>query len=81
MEETLYLYLVRTISFRAYVVAPDTEIAFRKFQKWLEENDYGYFWDRNLASIEVVAETTSHSPKSADGNRFDDGRQNDKLFI
>lgn len=75
------LYLVKSRGFRAYVVAEDTNSAWEKFKAWLDCNDYGYFWDRDFGSIELVASEDTHSLKTESGNSFDDNRKDDKLFL
>ena len=81
MEEIKNLYLVKTRGFRAYVIADNTDKAIDKFKRWLDEKDYGYYWDRDFQSIELVASNTEHSPKSESGVRFDDQHQDDMLLI
>ena len=81
MEEIKNLYLVKTRGFRAYVIANSTDKAIIKFKQWLDENDYGYYWDRDFQSIELIASNSEHSPKSESGVRFDDSHQDDMLMI
>jgi len=78
------LYLVKTRSFRAYVVASGTDIAYRKFRELLDKRDYGFTSDREFASVELVAATGSHgfeTPKSDSGCSFDDSRKDDLLIL
>ena len=86
MEETKNLYLVKSRSFRSYVVASDTNEAWVKFKAWLESlgsgtYDYGFSSDREFASIELVATTGAHTPKSASGTNFDDRNKDDKIIL
>ena len=74
------LYLVKTKSYRAYVVAKDTDEAYNKFREYLDKKDYGWRWERDLASIEVVA-SESDSPKTAMGMSYDDEKKNDLLIL
>jgi len=81
MEEIKNLYLVKTRGFRAYVIADSTDKAIDKFKKWLEMEDYGYYWDRDFESIELVATNSKNSPKTCTGTSFDDSRKDDLLLI
>lgn len=80
MEEIINLYLVKTRGFKAYVVGKDTNSAIEKFKRYLDDRDYGYYWDRDFQSIELVA-STSKGPKTATGTAFDDSRTDDLLLI
>lgn len=78
------LYLVKTRSFRAYVVASGTDIAYKKFRELLDRRDYGFSSDREFASVELVAVTGSpgfESPRSDSGCSFDDLRKDDLLLL
>lgn len=78
------LYLVKTRSFRAYVVASGTDIAYQKFRELLDRRDYGYSSDRDFASVELVAATGGkgyESPRSDCGCAFDDSRKDDLLIL
>ncbi len=75
------LYLVKSKGFRSYVVAENTEKAWDKMHSWLEEHDYGYYWDREFASIELIASKSSTSPKSDSGLNYDDLKKTDILFV
>ena len=81
MEETKYLFLVKSKGFRAYVVAENTDKAWEKFHTWLEEKDYGYYWERNFQSVELVASAGGGSPKSAEGVAIDDRGKADMIFL
>jgi len=80
MEEIINLYLVKTRGFKAYVVGKDPNSAIEKFKRYLDDRDYGYYWDRDFQSIELVA-STSKGPKTATGTAFDDSRTDDLLLI
>lgn len=83
MEEKLYL--VKSRGFRAYVIAKDPTEAWNKFKEWLDGlgfgDGYGYYWERDFSSVEIVADESVHRPKSADGHDYDDAKQNDKLIL
>ncbi len=81
MREIQNLYFVKSRGFRAYVVATDTDSAWEKFKKWLDEKDYGYYWDREFQSIELIATDGHSSPKSDTGTDFEDSRKDDLLFV
>jgi len=82
MEEIKNLYLVKTKSFRAYVIAETTDEAWEKFKSWLEKGDgYGFLGDRNLDSIEMIASTSSYKPKSNGGDGWDEYKWYDMLFL
>jgi len=40
----------------SYVVAEDTNLAYEKVRKYLDEKDYGFRSDRELESIQLLAE-------------------------
>ena len=80
MGEKKFLYLVTTRGFRCYVVAEDTEVAKAKFEEWLRMKDYGYYWNREFVSIEVIADVSA-TPKSASGCAYDDDRHSDLLIV
>lgn len=80
----MQLYLVKTRAFRAYVTAENTDKAYKMFREVLDKRDYGYYWDRELVSVEVVADTGSpgfERPKSSEGDGFDDERRYDLLIL
>ena len=80
----MYLYLVKTRAFRAYVTAENTDQAYKMFREVLDERDYGCYSDRELFSVEVVANTGSpgfETPKSKEGFGFDDERKYDLLIL
>lgn len=80
MEETVNLYMIKTRGFRAYVVGRNTQAAISRFRQYLDEADYGYYWERDFQSIELVASNISR-PKTATGNAFDDARKDDLLLV
>ena len=80
MEEIINLYLVNTRGFKAYVVGKDPNSAIEKFKRYLDDRDYGYYWNRDFQSIELVA-SNSKGPKTATGTAFDDSRTDDLLLI
>ena len=61
MKRTLYkvkvngIYGVSVDYHEVYVVANNTEDAYRIYRKYLDENDVGFESDRKLKSIEVIA--------------------------
>jgi len=66
MKDTKKLYRVTLRGMRAstgviygvsYVVADDSEAAYRAVKKYLDMNDIGFKRDRILASIELLAES------------------------
>lgn len=64
MEKEKNLYLIKTKSFQAYVIAEDTNTAWNMFKSWLEKDDgYGFSSDRNLDSIQLIASTSAYHPK------------------
>lgn len=75
------LYLVKSRAFRSYVIAENTDEAWKKFKSWLEEKDYGYYWDRDFQSIEIIASADSNFPKSESGVHYDDKNKTDMLFL
>ena len=78
------LYLVKTHSFRAYVIASGMDIAYKKFREVLDRRDYGYDHDRDLLSVELIAKTNNDGyecPKSAEGCSYDDLRKDDLLLM
>ncbi len=84
MEEKLYL--VKSKGFRAYVVATDTNQAWNKFKEWIDGlgvggDGYGWYWEREFESIEIVANANEHTPKSKDGLSYDDRNKDDKLIL
>lgn len=84
MEEKLYL--VKSRGYRAYVVAKDPTEAWDKFKEWLDGlgvggEGYGWFWEREFDSVEIVAEADALSPKTANANAWDDKQKNDKLIL
>ena len=80
MGEKKFLYLVTTRGFRCYVVAEDTEVAWAKFEEWLRMKDYGYFWNRELVSVEVIADVST-TPNSANGCAYGDDHHSDLLIV
>ncbi len=80
----MYLYLVKTRAFRAYVTAENTDKAYKIFREVLDGRNYGSYSDRELSSVEVVANTGSpgfETPKSKEGFGFDDERKYDLLIL
>lgn len=53
------LYKVETEKFTAYVVADNVLNAQKEFEQWLESKNYGYFGDREVLRIQVLADTNS----------------------
>lgn len=45
----------------SYVVAKDPTEAYLKVRRWLDEKDYGFLHDRELDSIELLAEDDEHT--------------------
>ncbi len=80
MGEKKFLYLVTTRGFRCYVVAEDTEVAKAKFEEWLRMKDYGYYWNREFVSIEVIADVST-TPRSSSGCAYEDERHSDLLIV
>lgn len=84
MEEKLYL--VKSKGFRAYVVATDTNQAWNKFKEWIDGlgvggDGYGWSWEREFKSVEIVADANARSPKTTEGTAWDDRDKNDKLIL
>ena len=78
------LYLVKTHSFRAYVIASGMDIAYKKFREVLDRRDYGYDRDRALSSVELIAKMNDDGfecPKSAEGSSYDDLCKDDLLLM
>jgi len=44
----------------AFVVAPDPGQAYEKVRKWLDQKDLGFNKERELASIELIAEEADY---------------------
>lgn len=80
MEERVNLYMIKTRGFRAYVVGKDTESAIARFKQYLDERDYGYYWNRDFQSITLVASNAT-GPKTDSGNAFDDSHTDDLLLL
>lgn len=40
----------------SYVVATDTNMAYKKIRDWLDKKDYGFSHERELMKIELLAE-------------------------
>lgn len=53
------LFYVKTKRMSSYVVAYDYDGAKTMFEKWLNENDYGYTVDREVVEVSLVADTES----------------------
>lgn len=49
------LYLVSTPTIESYVVAKNTEDARLALEGWLRINDYGYFKDREVINVRLIA--------------------------
>ena len=66
MEEKQNLYLVKTRSYRSYVVATSPNEAWETFKNYLEniKGGYGFSNDRLLESIEVIAAEETRYPIS-----------------
>lgn len=47
----------------AYVVAKDSNEAYLKVRKYLDEKDYGFYQDRCLDSVTLVADSYEHAIK------------------
>lgn len=45
----------------SYVVAENTDEAYKKVRKFLDENDLGFSKDRELDKIEVIADSHRHT--------------------
>lgn len=80
------LYLVKSRAFRGYVVASDTDEAWKKFKEYLENlgingNSYGCYSDREFQSVTIVATTDSVRPKSDTGTSYDDNNIDDILIL
>ena len=48
----------------SYVIADDAQKAYDKVREWLDKADYGFFKERELKSIELIAHenNTAHPP-------------------
>lgn len=64
------LYLVSTPTLQSYVVANGTDEAKACFEDWLRANDYGYLYEREVSSIEIIAKE-GINPKDGIMNKFD----------
>jgi hypothetical protein len=45
----------------SYVVAEDSEKAYQKVRKFLDKNDLGFSKDRELDSVELIAEDSQYT--------------------
>lgn len=66
------LYLVHMLRYQAYVLANDPDEAYKKMRTLYDEQDLGFYGDRELRSIELIAVTNDHQ-------RSWDGRDCDKV--
>lgn len=56
-KSDLHLYLVRFQGLEdTYVVASDPAVAYKKVRKWLDDNDYGFYKDRCLRDVTLLAD-------------------------
>lgn len=53
----MVLYKVKTRSFSAYVLSENMDGAVEKMIKWLNENNYGFFSDREVTEVDVIADS------------------------
>ena len=53
------LYKVETKTLSSYVVAKNPLEAEKEFNEWLDSNDYGYYSERVVLRIELLADTGS----------------------
>ena len=53
--------LTGTVYGISYVVAENSEIAYSKVKEFLNKNDYGFSSDREMESIELLAEDNQYS--------------------
>lgn len=49
------LFLVSTKKFESYVVAKTMDEAYSVFKEWLDQQDYGFYEDRELSSVTLIA--------------------------
>jgi len=81
MEKEKNLYLIKTKSYQAYVIAEDMNAAWNMFKTYLEKGDgYGFSSDRNLDSIQLIASTSAYHPK-ASSLSLSDYKDIDMLFL
>jgi len=40
----------------SYVIAENPDEAYQKVRRWLDKKDYGFYKDRELASVELLAD-------------------------
>jgi len=45
---------------RAFVVAADAEEAYQKVRKYLDEKDLGFTYEREMDSVELIADDTDY---------------------
>ena len=45
----------------SYVVADNTDVAYQKVRKYLDDNDIGFSKDRELDKVELIAEAYPHT--------------------
>ena len=53
--------LTGTVYGISYVVAENSEIAYSKVKEFLNKNDYGFSSDREMESIELLAEDNQYT--------------------
>lgn len=49
------LYKVKTKAFSAYALSDSMDKAYLMVKGWMDERNYGFFSDRELESVELVA--------------------------
>lgn len=62
------LYKVKTKAFSAYALSDSMDEAYLMVKGWMDERDYGFFIDRELESVELVA-TSEFLSLSASGGK------------
>ena len=46
---------------RSYALAENSDLAYQKVRKWLDKNDIGFRKDRELESVELLADTDQYN--------------------
>ena len=49
-----------TVNGIAYVVADNSDEAYKKLKKYLDEKEIGFFMERELDKVELIAEATDY---------------------